>query len=790
MKNRRNYKPAVKKKNLHASPLWSKTSSLKYLQLPVFALLFLLMKLGEIVQEVILFLIGMVKKTAPKVIDKLKPTEQISLRPKHFTLIKLKLPRLHRHRGRPRITSWKIFYLRKIKKKFNHLFPKSLRFKITLTVIFISIFCYSFFIIKFSSQIPSPKELTLSNRPLTTQILDRNGNLLYQIYEGRNREIVELDQISPYLKNATVAIEDKHFYYHPGVDPLGIFRAIQTNLAIQGDAFKGEGGSTITQQLIKNTMLTPDQTLSRKIKEAALAFWTERIYTKDEILKMYLNEAPYGGPAWGIQAAAQMYFGKSAKDINLAESAFLAGLTAAPTNYSPYGIHPEKSKQRQGEVLRRMTEDGYITPGLADAALSETLNFRPRGIDIKAPHFVMYVRQLLASKYGERVVSQGGLKVVTTLDLKIQEMAEDVVENQVSKLAKLKVGNGAAMISDAANGQILAMVGSKNYFDPQDGSFNVALALRQPGSSIKPVTYATAFKEGYGPATILLDTPITYKNPWGQSYSPINYDSRFHGPVTIRTALGSSYNIPAVKMLASTGLPAMLETAKNLGITSLNNPDNYGLSLTLGGGAVKMIEMMSVYNTFASGGIKYTPQAILTVTDAEGNILEDHQQDTGKRVLSEEIAYLITHILSDDKARVPAFGAKSLLNIDGYTVAVKTGTSDDKRDNLTFGFNPEYVVGVWVGNNDNSPMDPKLTSGITGAAPIWHDIMANLLTGKPDTPFKRPIGVVEVTVRGRKDLGIAGQSPRPMIGYQNEATPTILPSLLPVFAQDQSSTTQ
>lgn len=678
----------------------------------------------------------------------------------------------HRKRGRPRSKPFLKFYRHKLQTNIYRIFPRKKRFKIALAFTLLAFIFYSQLIVRLTSQLPSPSRLTSIDRPLTTQILDQRGTLLYQLYEGRNRELVKLEDIPKSLVEATIAIEDKHFFKHPGVDPLGILRAARVNLE-QG---KLEGGSTITQQLIKNTLLTADKTYSRKIKEAILAFWAERVYSKNEILQMYFNEAPYGGPAWGAEAAARMYFGKRVTDLKLSESAFLAGLPAAPTEFSPYGSHPEKGKMRQKEVLQRMVEDKYISEQEAFLAYNEELSFRPKTVDIKAPHFVMFVRSILAQKYGERTVSQGGLRVVTTLDLNLQNMAETVVAEEVEKLAPLNVGNGAAMITDARTGQILAMVGSKDYFDPQGGNFNATLALRPPGSSIKPVTYATAFKMGFTPGTVILDTPVTFPNPWGKPYSPVNYDGKFHGPVTIRTALGSSYNIPAVKMLNTVGIPNMMETAKNMGITTWNKPENYGLSLTLGGGDTKMIDMMSVYGSLAAKGVRLPPEAILTVTDSFGNTLEDNRIPGGKRVLSEEVAYLLANILSDNNARVPAFGPKSLLEIPGYTVAVKTGTSDSKRDNLAFGFTPEFVVGAWVGNNDNSPMNPTLASGITGATPIWHKIMAKLLEGRPNQAFKRPPGIVEVTLNGRKDLGTPGQSANtlkdPFTAFKTEGAKT------------------
>lgn len=672
-----------------------------------------------------------------------------------------------KRRGRPRTQPILQFYYHKIKQKFYQAYPKSTRRKFFYASLVLAVLVYSLLVGKITTFLPSPKLLVSSERPLTTEIYDRKGKLLYQIYEGKNRELVKLEDIPNNLINATIAIEDKHFFQHPGIDPTGIARSIYQAITTKSSL---QGGSTITQQLIKNTLLTPERTLNRKIKEAFLALWAERVYSKNEILQMYFNEAPFGGPAWGVEAASRMYFGKDVKDLNLAESAYLAGLPASPTIYSPYGTNPEKGKERQKMVLYRMIQDGYITKKQADQALLQPLTFQLPASSIKAPHFVMYVKSLLTQKYGERTVSQGGLKVTTTLDLDIQEMAESTVQNEVDKLAYLSVSNGAAMVTDAKNGQILAMVGSKNYFDSKVGNFNVALALRQPGSSIKPITYATAFEEGFSPATILLDSPTTFLppagGPWEPPYTPVNYDGKFHGPVTIRTALGSSYNVPAVKTLATVGLPKMLETAKKMGITTLTKTSDYGLSLTLGGGGVKMLEMMSVYGTLASGGVKYQSEAILKVTDADGNILEENKETIGKTALTPEVAYLLNSILSDNNARTPAFGSNSLLQIPDHTVAVKTGTSDDKRDNWTFGYNPEFVVGVWVGNNDNSPMDPNLASGVTGAAPIWHDIMVNLLAGKKDLAFKRPAGIIETNNNGQKDLAISGQVQKSIVGYQ------------------------
>lgn len=644
-------------------------------------------------------------------------------------------------------------------KTFSTIF--SFKVRLTFLIIFLCFFfvIYSYFLVNLAHDIPSPNNLKTLPTPTTTEFYDRNGKLLYRFYEDKNRTPVKLSEIPPYLIQATIAMEDQNFYNHMGVDLTGITRAgylFIKNREVQG-------GSTITQQLIKNTLLTPERTLERKAKEIILAFWTERVFNKNEILEMYFNEVPFGGTAWGIAAASQTYFNKNVSDLDLAESSYLAGLPASPTTYSPYGNNPQLAKDRQREVLRRMVEEKMITQEDADKALAQNLNIKPPTNEIHAPHFVMYIRSLLNEKYGERYVSQGGLKVQTTLDLSLQEKTEKIVADEVEKIKNLNVGNGAAVVTDAKTGDILAMVGSKNYWDENNGNFNVTTALRQPGSSIKPITYAAAFKEGYTPGNTILDTPITFKNFW-ETYTPVNYDNRFHGAVTIRTALGSSYNIPAVKILSAIGLPKMIQTAQDLGITTLNDPSRYGLSLTLGGGEVKMIDMMTAYGTFSQNGKKHLTNGIIKITDTKGNIVEDNTKNqSGQQVLPPAVAYLITDILSDNKARTPAFGSNSLLNIPGKTVAVKTGTTNDKRDNVTYGYTPKYVVGVWVGNNNNSPMNPALTSGVTGAAPIWNRIMLELLKDQPNLAFEKPSDVVTGSVDGRRDIVVAGIPTKSMV---------------------------
>jgi 1A family penicillin-binding protein len=637
-------------------------------------------------------------------------------------------------------------------------------FKVGLLAILFAIFSLWFF----TKDLPSPRQLENRDVSQTTKILDRNGKLLYNVYTDENRTIVPLSNIPDNLKHATIAIEDKDFYKHKGFDIYGIARAFRQTV------FKNnvQGGSTITQQLVKSVFLSPERTLTRKAKELYLAFRVEMAFPKDRILEMYLNEVPFGGAAWGVSAAAEQYFGKKVEDLTLGESALLAGLPAAPSYYSPFGADGKRAKARQVLVLRRMAEEGYITNEQAKQAAEEELKFKSSAVNIKAPHFVMYVREYLAEKYGETIAARGGLKVTTTLDLDLQEKSQNVVTGNIEKLKALRVGNGAAVVTKPASGEILAMVGSKDFFDVEnDGNVNVTIAQRQPGSSIKPINYATAFeKKLITPATIILDIPTTFAgNP---PYKPVNYDGRFHGPVSVRSALANSYNIPAVKVLALNGVVEMIHQARAMGINTFADESRYGLSLTLGGGEVKMTEMATAFGVFANQGEKMDLTPVLKVEDAKGRILEEYKPKTGTKVLSPQASFLISSILSDNGARSGAFGTNSLLNIRGKTVAVKTGTTDDKRDNWTIGYTPTYLVAVWVGNNDNTPMNPALASGITGAAPIWNGIMTELLKDKINEAFRVPTGVVGIqicgTTGGQKNEGcsnrfeyfIAGTEPK------------------------------
>lgn len=599
--------------------------------------------------------------------------------------------------------------------------------------------------------LPSPTKLGRYDVPLATKIYDRKGELLFDIFADQNRSPVPLSDIPKVVRDATIAIEDKTFYKHAGINPVGgIVRALYASVLNK----KLQGGSTITQQLVKSALLTPERTVTRKIKEFLLAPTVELLYSKDKILEMYLNTVPYGGTAWGIETAAEKYFGVSIKDVTLGQAAILAGLPQAPTQYSPFGAHPELAKERQKEVLRRMTEDGYITKDQAEAAANEPIEYR-KETGIQAPHFVMYVKEQLVEKYGEVLVERGGLKVTTTLDLELQNYAQATVAAEVAKLKNLRVGNGATIVTKPSTGEILAMVGSVDYFASASGSFNVTTALRQPGSSIKPINYAIGIENKIvTPATTFLDIPTCFLSAPGQpTYCPRNYDGTFRGPVQLRFALGNSLNIPAVKMLYLNTVQGMVASASAFGLDTLTDPSKYGLSLTLGGGEVRMTDMAEAFSVFANAGIRHDLVAILKVVDKNGKVLEENKDPnigkdipsqlllTGTRALSPETAFLISHILLDNNARQQAFGPSSALVIPNRAVSVKTGTTNDLRDNWTIGFTPQFLVATWVGNNDNSPMNSSLVSGVTGAAPIWNKIMRHVLEGKPDIWPKQPDGV-------------------------------------------------
>lgn len=648
---------------------------------------------------------------------------------------------------------------------------KSFLFGVVVTLCFVFV---PYLVQTWLRNLPNPNMLSRRDLAVSTQILDRNGALLYEIYSDQNRTPIPLSEIPKRLKQATIAIEDKEFYKHNGFSLKGMVRAA-TEIALN---HKIQGGSTITQQLIKSALLTPEVSITRKIKEIVLAFWAERMYSKDEILEMYLNQVPYGGTAWGVESASQTYFSKALSELTLGEIALLAGLPQAPTDYSPFGNTPEKAFQRQAEVLRRMVEDGYITKDEASEALAEKIRFATPNVSIRAPHFVMYIKDLLEKKYGARKVEQGGLRVVTSLDVALQEKAQSIVSTNVDTLSNLSVGNGAAMVTNPKTGEVLAMVGSKNYFDSaHDGNVNVATSLRQPGSSIKVVTYALALENGFTAASVLDDSPVSYSIPNNPPYVPVNYDGKFHGLTPLRYALANSYNIPAVKLAAKLGVNAIVNKGNLMGITSWKDPSKYGISITLGGADVTMLDMTKVFGTLANKGVRQELSPILEVTDYTGKVYERKKFDGGIQAVKEDVAWIISNILSDNTARTNAFGPNSELVIPGKTVSVKTGTSNDKRDNWTIGYTPSYVVAVWVGNNDNTPMNPYLSSGITGAAPIWHDIMTELLKDKQDELAERSTTITALPCYfGRVEYFIRGTEPA---GGRCQNIPTPTPSTNP-----------
>lgn len=612
----------------------------------------------------------------------------------------------------------------------------------------------------FSRDLPQPGQIVRRDG-FSTRIHDREGKLLYDVHGEERRNPVSYEQIPATLREATIATEDKDFYKHSGFDFLTVVR-IPYNLILRQRVV---GGSTLTQQLVKTVLLTNDRTLIggpiRKFKELILAIQLERKFTKDEILTMYLNEVPYGGNAAGVGAAAEIYFGKSVSELSLVESAILAGLPQRPSAYSPFLGRTDTDgtplwRLRTEGVLRRMNEDGYIDDTQYEEALAqlETITFAKNNVSIQAPHFVFYVRDVLNEMYGEEVVEGGGLKVTTTLDLELQNNAQQVVKEEITSLVDVNITNGAALAMDPETGEILVMVGSADYFDNElGGQFNVAVdGLRQPGSSIKPITYLALLQKGYTPASMIVDAPTVFTTgdeTTLKPYEPKNYDGQFHGPVSVRNALGSSLNIPAVKALALVGVDSFMSLAYNMGFSTLEptkeNMQRVGLSATLGGADVHLIDTVTAYSAFANGGLKVTPVAILKVEDKDGRVLYEHKPVQGQRVISEGEAFLINHMLSDNNARLMAFGANSLLNT-GRDIAVKTGTTNDQKDNWTIGWSQDIIVGTWVGNNDATPMK-RVASGITGASPIWREIIMDALSKGYQAPeWEVPDSVEQVQV--------------------------------------------
>ena len=646
---------------------------------------------------------------------------------------------------------WRSHPIRKRDKKY-------LKKNITLGIIFL-ILIFGVFIIGtlawISRDLPNPERLSERNIAQTTKIYDRTGQtVLYEIYGGEKRTLVKLSEIPRTLVLATIVAEDKNFFKHQGFDLRAITRALIIDFLRGG---KVQGGSTMTQQLVKNILLSPQKTYVRKIRELLLAYQIEKKFSKEQILQMYFNEIPYGSNAYGIEAACQLYFNKSVKDLTLDEAALITALPKAPTYYSPYGNHQDELIVRRNYILDSMVEEGYLTQEVADAAeKTDTLKkIKPKRENIIAPHFVMYIKELLTEKYGQRLVEQGGLKVITALDIDKQKIAETTIENWAEKNKQNFGATNAALVSiDVKTGQILAMVGSKDFYDESiDGQVNVALRPRQPGSSIKPIVYAEAFERGFTPETILFDAETNF-GPGGagqKDYIPKDYDGKFRGPVTMRQALAGSLNIPGVETLYLAGLDNVLNLAQIMGYTTLQNRDSYGLSLVLGGGEVELLEHTAAFGIFAREGKQIPTVSIVKVSDNNGKIL---QEDNPQLILPQEVitpqtCRLISNILSDNQARAYIFGQENWLNLGDRPVAAKTGTTNDFRDAWAVGYTPSLVTGVWVGNSRNEAMK-KGADGATVAAPIWHEFMEKALANQPAENFNPPdpISVEKPILRG------------------------------------------
>ena len=591
-----------------------------------------------------------------------------------------------------------------------------------------------------SKDLPDPQNINSRSIAQSTKIFDRTGtHLLYEIGEVKRTKIT-LGNISFHIRNATIAAEDDQFYQHHGLDFPGIIRGVVLK-PLSGQ--RVQGGSTITQQLIKNSILTPERTFQRKAKEAVLALELEQRFSKDQILEMYLNEIPYGSQTYGVEAASQTLFNTSASNVSLAQAAVLAALPKAPTYYSPYGSHFEDLKMRQENILKRMADLKMITPEEASSAQQEKLDFQPQAEYISAPHFVFYVKEQLDKEYGERVVEQGGLTVTTTLDMRLQKLAADTLSEQQDSLRSLGASNAALAAIDPKTGDILAMAGSVDYFNEDiDGNVNVAIRHRSPGSSIKPFIYAAAWQKGYTPDTILVDAATDF----GQGYQPKNYDGQERGPVTMRAALANSLNIPSVKTLYLAGVKNTTDLAQKMGMSSLNDPDRYGLSLVLGGGEVRLLDEVSAYGAFANDGLYRAHRAILKTTDDSETLYDITKEDpsSGEQVIPAQLARLVTDVLSDNAARAPIFGSRSFLQLGSRPVAAKTGTAQEFRDGWALGYTPSLAAGVWTGHNDNSPMG-KNSDGVRTAAPIWNAFMQAALGGTPIEQFVKPEPLTNIT---------------------------------------------
>ncbi len=593
-----------------------------------------------------------------------------------------------------------------------------------------------------SKDLPEPGKLQKRLLAETTKIYDRTGeHLLYEIHGDQKRTLIKLEEIPDHTKFAFIALEDKNFWQHKGLSLKHIFKAVIFYSFKKIGLYRGlvPGGSTLTQQFVKNSILTREKTLARKLKEWILAYQIEKKFTKEQILELYFNEIPFGSTAYGIESAAQTYLAKSAKDLTLAESAILAAMIQAPTYYSPYGNHTDELYNRQKFVLSEMVDMGFVSEQEVEEAKKQNIKFERSISNIKAPHFVLYVKEQLTEKFGERLVEQGGLKVFTSLDIYKQNIAEETINKFAEGNQKNWEASNAALVSlDPKTGEILAMVGSKDFFNEEiDGQVNIALRARQPGSSFKPIVYTAAWQQGYFPETVIFDVVTKFKTETGKDYEPHNYDYEEHGPVSLKKALQGSLNISAVKTIYLAGVSNVLDLAEKLGYTTLSDRSRFGLSLVLGGGEIKLLEHVAAFGVIAREGIKQEPISILKIEDASGNILDEVKIKKGDRVMNEQIARITNYILSDDNARSYVFGTRSLLTLPNRSVASKTGTTNNYRDAWTIGYTPSLVTGVWVGNNNNSEMK-KGASGYQVAAPIWHEYMSLVLGDTPPEEFKKP----------------------------------------------------
>jgi 1A family penicillin-binding protein len=618
--------------------------------------------------------------------------------------------------------------------------------------LFFLLLVFGFLILFFycAKDLPRPEKFTERTFVESTKIYDRTGEvLLYELYGEERREIIPLAEVPAYLKNAVIAAEDANFYSHFGIDFEGIFRAIGINLRIGKPVY---GGSTISQQLIRSTFLTQEKTLKRKIREIILTLELERRYSKEQILEWYLNQVPFGPNIYGVEAASQTYFNKPTKELSSAEAAALAALIRSPSYLSPYGEHKDELFARKDYVLDRMVEEGYLSQNEAEISKGEELKFNEIATPIKAPHFIFYVKDYLLEKYGQEFLEKGGLKIYTSLDWDLQQSAEKAISEGVERNKSSRAYNASLVAIDPKTGEVLAMVGSADWFGESypegcnpgedclfDPKVNVATYKigRQPGSAFKPYVYATAFQKGYDDKYVVVDEETNFGIWGGKPWTPQNYDGLFRGPVTLRQALAQSLNVPSVKVLVYlAGLEDSIETAKKMGITTLNKPISYyGPSIVLGGGEVKLLDMVSAYGVFATEGLRVPPTSIFKIEDSKGNIIEENKK-TPRRVLDYGIARLINDILSDNEARAPMFGSRSALYFEDYDVAAKTGTTDDYRDAWTIGYTPSIVAGVWAGNNNNSPMSKQ--PGVMISAPIWHQFMAEALLKLPKEEFNKP----------------------------------------------------